>query len=212
MKTYIKMIFLALIIALAAIACKERPTAKDPEKMAKDQNKANLDHTNYSQDNYHREDSKQGMNQNNHNDKKYADIIVDVISDQLYEIELAKTGKTRANSLRVREFATELEKHHTKRLQQLNALAGQFNYAIPRNLSDSQWKDIQDIESTNSKKFDKKWIDEVISAHNKAVDILIKGIDKTDHINIKNELNNTLQEVRSHLESANYIKNNIINK
>ncbi|MDM1407047.1 DUF4142 domain-containing protein [Myroides sp. DF42-4-2] len=180
---------LVICIALVAVSCSDRrPTAKDPDAIAKDQNQANQQHITGQQ-------------------KDYSSYLVDVVQDQLFEIELGKLGKRKSNSDKIQDFAAELEKHHQNRLKKLNSLANDFAYMMPHNLSDKQWEEIKDLEKTNAKNFDEKWIDAVISNHNNAADVLIKSINKVDNNKIRTQLNETLQEVRSHLEAATYIKN-----
>ncbi len=189
MKIYTKILLLTTFIALVAVSCRDRrPMAAEPDHIAKEQNQANHQ--------YHTEQQ-----------KDYSSYLVDVVQDQLFEIELGKLGKRKSKNEKVRDFAAELEKHHQNRLEKLNNLANDFAYMMPHNLSDKQWEEIKDLEKSNAKNFDEKWIDVVISKHNKAADVLIKAINNVDNSTIRTQLNETLQEVRSHLEAATYIKN-----
>ncbi|WP_060874723.1 DUF4142 domain-containing protein [Myroides odoratus] len=189
MKLHTKTLFLAFFMLALLASCKDRPNAKEPEKIAKEQNKANQQHT---------------VEQKN---TDYSSYLVDVVHDQLFEVELGKLGKRKSNNEKIRDFAGELEKHHENRLQKLNALASDMMYAVPHNLSDKQWEEIQDLEKTNAKNFDQKWLEVVISKHNKAADVLIDAINHVDNYSMRTQLNETLQEVRSHLEAATFIKN-----
>ncbi|MCS4239785.1 putative outer membrane protein [Myroides gitamensis] len=189
MKLHTKTLFSAFFMLVLLASCKDRPNAKEPEKIAKEQNKANQQHT---------------VEQKN---ADYSSYLVDVVHDQLFEVELGKLGKRKSNNEKIRDFAEELEKHHESRLQKLNALASDMMYAVPHNLSDKQWDEIQDLEKTNAKNFDQKWLEVVISKHNKAADVLIDAINNVDNYNMRTQLNETLQEVRSHLEAATFIKN-----
>lgn len=189
MKLYTQTLFLALFMALFATSCRERAKVKEPEKIAKEQNKANQQH-NPEQKN-----------------KDYSSYLVDVVHDQLFEVELGKLGKRKSNNDKIRDFAAELEKHHENRLQKLSELARDFTYAVPHNLSDNQWDEIQDLERTSAQNFDEKWLTVVIVKHNEAADVLIQAINNIDNQKMRNQLNETLQEVRSHLEAATFIKN-----
>jgi len=189
MKLYTKIMFLPVLFAFLTLSCKDKTTSKEPQKIAKEQNKANQQH----------------LDQQKQED--YSSYLVDVVHDQLFEVELGKLGKRKSNNERIQELASQLEQHHENRLRKLNALASDLMYAVPHNLSDKQWEEIQDLEKTSAKNFDQKWIEVVISKHNKAADLLINAINKVDNYKMRNELNETLQEVRSHLEAATYIKN-----
>ncbi|MHC5201520.1 DUF4142 domain-containing protein [Myroides sp. LJL119] len=202
MKIYIKMLFIATLVLGICSGCKQS-TAKDPEKMAKEQNRANLPQNQDDQLNPFSDHKSPQAKQN-------SDILVEVVNSQLYEIELAKVAKRKTSSAKVKEYADQLEKQHTSRLGKLNSLAKDHNYVVPSNLSAMDWENIQDLENTPTNKFDKQWIDIIIKKHNKAVDVLLTGIQETDQSSIKGELNNTLLETRKHLESANELKMNYI--
>ncbi|MDM1407045.1 DUF4142 domain-containing protein [Myroides sp. DF42-4-2] len=189
MKLHTKTLFLFFFLSVFLASCKDQPKAKEPEKIAKEQNKANQQHT----------------VEQKHVD--YSSYLVDVVHDQLFEVELAKLAKRKSNNEKIREYAAELEKHHENRLQKLNALASDMIYAVPHNLSDKQWEELHDLEETNAKNFDKEWMEVVISKHNKAADVLIDAINNVDDYNMRTQLNETLQEVRAHLETATLIKN-----
>ncbi|MGS4344475.1 DUF4142 domain-containing protein [Myroides odoratus] len=190
MKTYKNPLLIVIFLIALITSCKDQPKAKAPEKIAKEQNQANQQH---------QVEHKKVVD--------YSKYLVDIVHDQLFEIELGKLGKRKSNNENIRDFAAELEKHHEKRLQKLNVLATDFQYAVPHNLSDKQWEEIQDLEQTKAKNFDKKWLELVISKHNKAADVLIDAINQIDNANMRNQLNETLQEVRSHLEAATFIQN-----
>ncbi len=189
MKSHTKTLFLTFFILVFLASCKDRPKAKEPEKIAKEQNKANQQHT---------------LEQQN---KDYSSYLVDVVHDQLFVAELGKLGKRKSNNEKIRDFASELEKKPEDRLQKLNALASDMRYAVPHNLSDKQWEEIEDLEKTNAKNFDEKWLEVVISKHNKAADVLIDAVNNVDNYNMRTQLNETLQEVRLNLETATSIKN-----
>lgn len=180
---------LLLAACTALYSCKDHP--KKPEKMAQEQNEANL--------------------QNNPREKDYSQLLVEVIHDQLYEIELGKVGIKKTQNLKLRDFASELQKHHQERLEKLKSLAAELEYAVPNNLSDNQWDDLNNLENQKPNEFDREWIKEVISKHNSSVNKLVDGIADTNNSRIKEALNETLQEVRSHLETATQFKNTIKN-
>ncbi|WP_430612535.1 DUF4142 domain-containing protein [Flavobacterium sp. JP2137] len=167
--------------------CKEAP--KKPEKMAQEQNEANM--------------------RNNTVEKEYAQLLVEVIHDQLYEVELGKVGLKKSQNAKLKDFAAVLQKHHQARLEKLQALAAELEYSIPNNLSDQQWDDLNKLENQKPNDFDRTWIKEVISKHNSSVNTLVDGIEDTTNMRIKSELNETLQEVRSHLETATQFENSL---
>ena len=192
MNKVIKISILSLFVIGAFASCGDNKKPDRPEEMAKEQNEANLKDRPEEEDN--------------------SELLVDIIHTQLYEVELGKTGKEHGTNSKIKEFANEIESSHQKRLDKLYALASDYKYAVPSNLSDLQWNDVKKLSDKKSKDFDQKWLNEVISTHNKAVDNLVKGIEDVNDAKMKEELNATLQEVRVHLESATQLQNYLFKK
>lgn len=192
MKKIIEISILSLFLFGTLVSCRDSRKPDRPEKVAQEQNEANLKDRPEEEDN--------------------SELLVDIIHTQLYEVELGKIGKEHGMNSKIKEFAKEIELNHQKRLDKLYVLASDYKYAVPHNLSDLQWNDVKKLSEKKSKDFDQKWLNEVISTHNKAVDKLVDGIEELNDIKMKEELNVTLQEVRAHLESATQLQNTLFKK
>ena len=188
----IKIPLISVFLFGALLSCRENKRPDNPEKVAQKQNEANL--------------------KNMPEEKDNSKLLVDIIHSQMYEVEMGKIGKEFAVNAKIKDFAKQIEQHHQTRLEKLYALADSYNYSMPHDLSDSQWDDINEIKSQNSNDFDQKWLNEIISVHNKSIDELVDGIEDLNDIRITNELNETLQEVRSHLETASRLQNSLFKK
>lgn len=192
MNKVIKISMLGLFVIGGFASCNDNKKADKPEEVAKEQNEANLKDRPEAEDN--------------------SEILVEVINAQLYEVELGKIGKEHGINSKIKEFGSEIESNHQKRLERLYSLANDYNYAVPRNLSDAQWNDVKKLGDKKAKDFDQKWLNEVISTHNKAVDKLVDGIEDVNDAKMREELNVALQEVRTHLESATQLQNTLFKK
>lgn len=134
--------------------------------------------------------------------KDDAEMVVDLAGGGMFEVELAKIAVQKATSSEVKKFAQMMIDDHTKANDELKTLASNKNIVLPTTLPDAHQKTINDISEETGKKFDKKFMNEMVSDHKKDIDKFQKLADKGNDVDLKAFASKTLPTLNHHLEEA----------
>ncbi|RYU96432.1 DUF4142 domain-containing protein [Emticicia agri] len=138
--------------------------------------------------------------------KDDAEMVVDLASGGMFEVELAKVAVQKATSSEVKSFAQMMIDDHTKANNELKSLAESKNIVLPTTLSDKHQKDLNDVSEKTGKDFDRKYMDVMVEDHKKDIDKFEKLADKGNDADLKAFASKTLPTLNHHKEEADRIE------
>lgn len=152
-----------------------------------------------------------------HNDAKFndkalekdADYISDAYSSGLCEIEAAKRAREYASTKQVRDYAGELIAAHVKLNDQLQALAKSKQVTLQSSLTEDQLEELKKNSDQKGVEYDKNYLSDVISKHEKSIAMYEKAADKSEDADVRKLFSNALPELRNHLDMAMNTKNKL---
>lgn len=131
--------------------------------------------------------------------QKSADLVVELVSLNQDELELAELAAEKSTSPDVRSVATELVKEHNKMIQELTAMAAAKGISIPMEPSEKGMDKVQELRQEQGEDFNEKIVDELEAAHRKTVDKLEKLADAEDP-ELQTWASNNISKVQAHLD------------
>lgn len=131
-------------------------------------------------------------------------------SDQ-FEIQASKLALQRSSNPEVKRFARMMIDAHTKTTAQLKQAADDAGVAIPTPVvlpSDMQGK-LNDLEKVSLADFDKTYLDDVVDAHQSALNVMQRYAQDGDQAQIKSLAAEVAPKVQQHLTMAKSIKDDL---
>lgn len=187
MKT-VKIFLLPMTIALLA-ACTDNSKPKDSEKMADKANDPKTETVRSEND---------------------AEMLVDAVSTDYFEIAAADEAKAMATHADVRDFAMKMSQMHTMMLNETVALANKKSFTVPSMMGNAYLSDIENMRKwAKGEEFDTKYIDAQVDLHQKVLDKLERTVANTQDTDIKMWAEKAAAEVRTHIEMARAIDNKL---
>jgi putative membrane protein len=130
--------------------------------------------------------------------EKDADFVAEAVAMDYAEIDMANLGSQRSSNPEVKSIAKMLVADHTKNLAELKALAQSKSITVPVEAKESDKNDLKKLSDENGKDFDKKWLEKMDDAHDKAINKFEKRADKGEDADIKAFAAKTLPHLRMH--------------
>jgi putative membrane protein len=132
-----------------------------------------------------------------------ADFIAEAVASNISEIELAQLGVQRSDNADIKEIGKSLEHEHNKLLKDLQELAAKKTISVPAAAEDSDRKEIEDLnKEDNLKDFNKEWCKALVKKHEDSIEKFEKRLQNTADPDIKALINESLPNLRSHLEKV----------
>lgn len=138
-----------------------------------------------------------------------AEFAVDAADDGMFEVEAAKLARQKASDQRVRDFANMMETQHTKANTELKALAATKNITLPTSLSEDKKKKMEKLNEKNGADFDKEYVDIMVKAHKKAVDLFEDESERSEQGEVQAWAAKTLPVLKQHHEHAEKLQDDI---
>lgn len=163
----------------------------------------------------HQMDSKEMAEEQNEakfNDRslqKDADYIMEAYSNGLCEIEAAKRAKEYASAKETRDLASELITAHVKLNESLEKLAADKQVSLQKGLTSDQLEELKKNSDQKGVEYDKAYLSDVISKHEKSISLFEKAADKSEDADVRKLFSSSLTELRNHLDMAMNTKNMI---
>jgi putative membrane protein len=130
--------------------------------------------------------------------EKDADFVAEAVAMNYAEIDMANLGSQRSSNPEVKSIAQMLVADHTKNLAELKALAQSKSITVPVEAKESDKNDLKKLSDENGKDFDKKWLEKMEDAHDKAINKFEKRADKGEDADIKAFAAKTLPHLKMH--------------
>lgn len=139
-------------------------------------------------------------------DAQTTDFFVNATNSGMAEVSLGEMAAQKATNKKVKDMGRMLASDHRAVNQELRSLARQRNVSVPDSIGEDKRKDIDKLMDKKGRDFDKTYINEMISAHEKSVDLFQKQVDNGNDAAVKTFASNTLPKLQMHLDSLKSIK------
>jgi len=101
---------------------------------------------------------------------KTSDFATEAASGGMMEVQLGKLAQQKAQNKRVKAFGAMMVKDHTQANNELKAIAGRQNIALPDSMSNDKKQHVDDLSKKTGKDFDKAYMDMMVDDHKEDVD------------------------------------------
>jgi putative membrane protein len=146
----------------------------------------------------------------NHNDQdKDEDFIKEAISSGMMEVELGKLAGEKGTNQRVKSFGQMMVKDHSKSGEELRAIASSKNINAPASMDDKHNKVVQDLQNKDATDFDKAYMKEMVSAHEKDIDLYKKQAEDGNDPELKTFASKNLPVLLMHQDSVQNIQKDL---
>jgi putative membrane protein len=132
---------------------------------------------------------------NTMNDRDQA-FLSDQVGGNYAEIKFTQLAQQKSKNAEVKDVAKFLETEHTNALNDLKDLAGKKNVNVPSEEPQDAKDKYKMLSEKSAKDFDKKWVEELISKHEKSI-AKLEGADISDP-DLKTWVTNILPKLRIH--------------
>jgi putative membrane protein len=138
--------------------------------------------------------------------KPDADFLVNAASGSMTEVQLGQLAQTNAMNKRVKAFGAMMVRDHGEEGMKLKTLASAKKITLPDAVSNSQQKDIENLQKKTGDAFDKAYITMMLSDHKDDIKEFEKKAKKATDPQVLAFVNSSLEILRRHLDSANSLK------
>jgi len=136
-------------------------------------------------------------------------FLVKSYESGMYEIQLSQLVATNGLDADVKNLAASLVTAHTAINDKISAIAASANFVLPVALTADHQKDLQNMTKFTGADFDKKYINIIVSGHEKSVDNYkdaYKNLAPSDTKNLAGEI---LPKIEDHLAMAKQVQKRI---
>jgi putative membrane protein len=127
----------------------------------------------------------------------------------LFEIELSQLAATHAASVEVKKFASQVISAHKDINFKMVKIAFDANYKLPGGIDDAHVKDVAKLDKLKGSDFDKKYMDLIVSGHEKAVDSYQDAYKDLSVGETKAFAGKSLPLIQDHLATAKKLKDKL---
>ena len=133
------------------------------------------------------------------NDQKFINMAAQT---DMTEAHLGQMAADQSSSPAVKDFAKMLVTDHTSDYQQLGTIAAKAGDTVPQGLDAAQNKMIAPFNSLKGTAFDRRFVREMISGHEKAIAEYKREASEGSSADVKAYANQTLTVLQKHLDAA----------
>jgi putative membrane protein len=175
-------LFATAVFAMTLLftACKSEPKTEDTKEVAEEQNEAKFTDT--------KEDA--------------AEFLVDAAEFNLAQMEFGKLTEVKSHNADVKAFGKMMAEMHVIKVKELAIYADSKQVSVPTSLTDENKKDYDNLNKVGIDDFDKKYLENVVERHKKAIEDYTEEMNKTNDEAFKKWINMELASLREHLDSA----------
>ena len=182
------------ILAIASFSC-NNSSQSDSTQAAKDSNATKMDSTGTG-------DSTAARSIPTTVSKADQDFAVNTANAGMTEIQAAQLAEQKGMSKDVKEYAAMMIKDHTATADKLKAIAATKNITLPAAISPEMQKNLDDLQKDDGKKFDKAYMDMMVSDHKKVISAFEDESKNGSDADIRAFADSTLHTLHHHLDEA----------
>lgn len=124
----------------------------------------------------------------------------------MMEVRLGEVASQKAMSPQVKELGSMMVKDHSKANNELKDLAGKKGFALSTELESKHQSTVDRLGKLSGEEFDKAYVNEMVSAHKKDVDLFEKAAKSADDADLKAWAGKTLPTLQGHLQHVQGMK------
>jgi len=182
------------MLAFAGFSC-NNSSQPDSTQAAKDSNATKMDSTGTG-------DSTAARSIPPSVSKADQDFAVNTANAGMTEIQAGQLAEQKGMSKDVKEYAAMMIKDHTAAADQLKAIAATKNITLPAAISPEMQKNLDDLQKDDGKKFDKDYMDMMVSDHKKVISAFENESKNGSDADIRAFADSTLHTLHHHLDKA----------
>lgn len=133
-------------------------------------------------------------------------FLVKSYEASLFEIELAQSAIKHAANASVKKLATDMVASHKDMNGKMQVIAFDASFKLPGGIDSGHAKDLTDLEKLKGADYDKKFMDMIVSGHEKLADSYKEAYSDLSAGETKEYAGKTLPIINSHLEMAKKVK------
>jgi putative membrane protein len=136
-------------------------------------------------------------------------FLVKSYESGMYEIQLSQLAATNGLDPDVKGLAASLVTDHTAINAKINAIAASADFVLPGAVNADHQKDLQDMAKLTGADFDKKYINTIVSGHEKSINNYKDAYKLLIASDTKTFAGETLPKIEYHLAMAKKVKDKI---
>lgn len=133
-------------------------------------------------------------------------FMVDAAMVNMAEIKLGTIAEEKAQSSRIKNFASMIVSDHKKASDKLQSLAQSKQVALPDSLDRQHQSDANDLRMKEGDALDQKFIDDMVDGHKEAIKEFQKAAKNVDNKDVHDYIKDLLPDLNKHLDSAEAIQ------
>ena len=196
--------FLSIIIVMAFFSCHSGP--KDSTAVADSANQKQIDKSDSARKAATSGSTLKAIKTLQEDASKF---LVKSYESGMYEIQLSQLAATNGLDTDVKNLAATLVTDHTDINNKISALAASVGFLLPAAINADHQKSLQDLGKLTGANFDKKYIDAIVSGHEKSVSSYKGAYKNLAESDTKNLAAQTLPKIEDHLAMAKKVQNRI---
>lgn len=127
----------------------------------------------------------------------------------MFEIELAELAASHSSNTGIKQFATQLIAAHKAFNTQMLNVAFDATFKLPGGIDSDHAKDLNSLDKLHGTDFDKKFMDMIVSGHEKSVEAYSKAAKNLADGETKTYAVQTLPKIQAHLAMAKKLKDGL---
>jgi putative membrane protein len=131
-----------------------------------------------------------------------AEFVTNAAETDMLEIQAGQLAVDKAQSADVKKFAGMLVKDHGNASKELQQIAQNKGVEIPQTLSPDKQQSLEKLQGMSGMEFDKAFSQEMVSGHQKAVQMFEQAAQSAQDPEIKAYAEEKLPTLREHLKMA----------
>ena len=132
--------------------------------------------------------------------KDDAEFAVAAANGGMAEVALSKIAEEKATDPKVKEFAKQMIKDHSKANDELKTLASSKNITLPSAPNEEKQKAASDLGGMSGSDFDKAYISQMKKDHEQTVKLFEDGQKDVKDADLKAFIDKTLPVIKAHAE------------
>jgi len=130
------------------------------------------------------------------------DFAVNTANAGMTEIQAGQLAEQQGMSKDVKEYGAMMVKDHTAAADKLKAIAASKNITLPAAISPEMQKNIDDLQKETGKKFDKDYMEMMVSDHKKVISAFQDESKNGSDADIRAFADSTVHTLQKHLDKA----------
>src|SRR5437879_4944109 len=138
-------------------------------------------------------------------------IVGALVTANATEVDIGKYARDHATAADVKAFARMMVRDHERMLASVHQLASKLKITSHKNDKAEDMKDkandaVKDLRDLKGKDFDKKYMDEMVDAHQKTLNDLNDMRKATSNADLQKGIDEAIPKVQAHLDRAKKVK------